>query len=114
MLPNKLTTIKYSKVLEEDETGVTSEITERSIIPITVPGNIKALDVTDHDLDIQYQLSRSYEEYAEYLRGHVKLAFSFENWLSHTKSVDFTPKYRTFKPEQTTELATPPEDLVTS
>jgi len=107
MQQNKLTTITYSKVFEE---GV--ETTQRNIIPITVPGNIKALDVTDHDLDIQYQLSHSYEEYADYLKGHIKLAFSFENWLSHTKGVDFTPKYRTFKPEQTTELATPPEDLV--
>ncbi len=109
MKANTLQTISYSKVRLG---GV--EITRRDIIPITVPDNIRALDVTDYNLDVQYQLSKSYEEYADYLKGHIKLAFSFENWLSHTKGVDFTPKYRTFKPEQTTELATPPEDLVIS
>ena len=109
MKANTLQTISYSK----DRLGGV-EITHRDIIPITVPENIRALDVTDYDLDIQYQLSKSYEEYADYLNGHIKLAFSFEDWLSHTKGVDFTPKYRTFKPEQTTELATLTEDPVVS
>ena len=111
MQPNKLTTISYSKARLG---GV--EITRRDIIPITVPGNIKALDVTDYELDVQYHLSRSYEEYADYLKDHIKLAFSFEDWMSHTKDTEWAEplKYRTFNPEQTTELPTPPEDLVIS
>ena len=108
MKPHKLQTIEYSKVLEEGSV----ETTQRDVVPVTVPGNIKAIDVTDFDLEKQYEIADSYGEYAEYLSGHIKVAFSFEDWLSHTKSVDFTPKYRTFKPEQTVERATLPRSLV--
>lgn len=108
MKPYKLQTIEYSKVLSEG----TVESTQRDVVPISVPGNIKAIDVTDLDLKEQYDIADSYGEYAEYLDGHIKVAFSFEDWLSHTKSVDFTPKYRSFKPDQTVERATLPRSLV--
>ncbi len=94
---HKVVTIRYSKVLSEDE----AETTDRTIIPTQVPGNIQAIDVTGLEVDKQVEISNLYSEYSDYLNVHIKAAFSFENWLSHSKGVDFTPKWRTFKPDQT-------------
>ncbi len=94
---HKVVTIRYSKVLSEDET----ETTNRTIIPVEVPGNIRAIDVTGLEVDKQVEISTLYEEYSDYLNVHMKAAYSFENWLSHSKDVDFTPKWRTFKPDRT-------------
>lgn len=94
---NQVTTIRYTKVLSEG----TTESTDRVIIPTTVPGNIKALDVTDLSVEERSQIAEYHVEYAKYISNHMKQAFSFEDWLSHSKGVDFSPKWRTFKPEQT-------------
>ena len=89
---NNLTTIKYTKG---------EEITERVILPTSVPSNIKAIDATDLHPLARKELQEQYEEYSAYLKQHIKQAFSFEDWLSHTKDVKFPPKWRTFKPTQT-------------
>jgi len=79
--------------------------TERVIIPTLVPGNIHAIDVTELDNESQQEMSELYEEYASYMNTLMKSAFSFEDWLSHSKSVEFSPKWRTFRPDQTEEIA---------
>jgi len=99
---NKVTKIQYTKTRE----GVTLvEKTERTIIPTVIPGNIHAIDVTELDDEHQQEMSELYEEYAAYMNTHLKLAFSFENWLSHSKSVEYSPNWRTFRPDQTEEIA---------
>ena len=81
-----------------------AERTERTIIPTVIPENIHAIDVTELNDKNQQEMSELYEEYATYMNTHMKLAFSFENWLSHSKSVEYSPKWRTFKPDQTEEI----------
>lgn len=102
MQPNKVTKIQYSKQKEGHQLV---KRTVRTIIPTVIPENIHAIDVTELDDERQQEMSELYEEYAAYMNTHMKLAFSFENWLSHSKSVEFTPKWRTFRPDQTEEIA---------
>lgn len=90
-----VTSISYLK--EDDETL-------RTIIPTSVPTNIKALDVTGLEEPVQQQVAESYQEYAEYLKLHMKQAYSFEDWLEHTKGLELDLKWRTFKPEKTKVL----------
>ena len=105
MQTNKLIKIRYAKTITEDESQFVAEKTERTIVPISVPGNIKAIDVTDLAVDEQHQLCVLYEEYAEYFNDYSKQAFSFEDWALHSKNVFVAPKWRTFKPDQTEEIA---------
>lgn len=77
-----------------------NEVTERTIIPTLLPVNIKAIDVSDLPEFQREEIASLYKEYSEYLNQHLKTAFSFENWLAMTRGVDFTPKWRTFKPDQ--------------
>lgn len=88
----KLANIRYTK---EDET------TERTVIPTTVPSNIKALDVTGLPEPLQEKVAESYTEYQEYLKQHMKTAFTFEDWVEHSHGVEISPKWRTFRPDQT-------------
>jgi hypothetical protein len=81
-----------------------SEVTERVIIPITVPSNIKAIDVTALPGPIQDMLARNIQEYGEYIQRYVGNAFKLEEWLLHSKGIDISPKWRTLKPEQTKVL----------
>jgi hypothetical protein len=99
---NKVVKIQYIKTFSEGTTSLKmTETTDRTIIPTAVPGNIKALDVTDLSEEKREQIADYYVEYADYISGVMKTAFSFEDWLSHTKGIDFTPKWRSFRPEQT-------------
>lgn len=102
MQPYKLNKIRYKKLVTSREPR-TVEITERSVIPLSsVTSNIRAVDVTDLDTDAQTQTQELLSEYAQYLDTHAKTAFSFEDWVSHTKGVEApTLKYRTFKLDQT-------------
>lgn len=88
----ELTNIRYTK---EDET------TERVVVPTTVPSNIKALDVTGLPEPLQEKIAESYSEYQEYMKQHMKTAFAFEDWVEHSKGIEVTAKWRTFKPENT-------------
>lgn len=88
----ELATIRYSK---EDET------TERQIVPSVVPTNIKALDVTGLPQALREKIADAYGEYADYLQQHMRTAFSFEDWIEHSKGIELDPKWRTFKPEKT-------------
>lgn len=104
MRRSNLTKIRYAKTITEDDSQFVAEKTERVIIPTEVPGNIKAIDVTELSDDEQQEMSELYEEYLKYFNNHIKRAYSFENWASHTKQINISPKWRTFKPDQTTEL----------
>lgn len=92
-----LTKIRYR------ESTVDSQANTRTIIPTEIPGNIKAIDVSELQLEQATQTAEYYAEYATYLNAHMKTAFSFEDWLSHTKGIDFTPKWRSFYPQYTEE-----------
>jgi hypothetical protein len=105
MRPHNLTKIRYAKTITEDDSQFIAEKTERTIVPTVVPGNIKAIDVTDLADDEQQKMCELYEEYAQYFDNHQRTAYSFEDWASLSKNVDVTPKWRTFKPNQTEEIA---------
>lgn len=82
----------------------TGELTERTIIPTTVPiSNIKALDVTHLTEEQRATLARQHMEYRDYVRSLLSTVFKFEDWLEHTNQLDknIEIKWRTFKPEQT-------------
>lgn len=79
--------------------------TRRHIVPTSVPTNIKAIDVSELSDEERETVSEQYAEYAAYLKQHMKQAFSFEDWLSQTKNVEFSPKWRTFKPAKTQILS---------
>ena len=105
MQQSKLTTIRYKKFVEESDTLQIAEKSERVIVPAIIPGNIKAIDVTDLNDGEQQEMCDLYEEYSEYFNNHQKRAYSFEDWASHTMQRDISPKWRTFKPDQTEEIA---------
>ncbi len=88
----KLANIRYTKE---------TEVTERFIVPTSVPANIKALDVTGLPEPLREKVADAYAEYTNYINGHIKTAFSFETWIEHTKGIELAPKWRTFKPDQT-------------
>ena len=104
MRKSNLTKIRYAKTITEDDSQFVAEKTERTIVPTEVPGNIKAIDVTELNDDEQTEMCELYEEYSKYFNAHVKRAFSFENWTSHTYQKHISPKWRTFKPNQTEEI----------
>ena len=97
----EVTKIQYTKVISEDASLNVYNSSIRSVIMTSSPGNIRAIDVTELSDDRKQEISELYEEYTVYFNNHMKSAFSFENWLSHSKGIDFTPKWRTFKPDQT-------------
>lgn len=80
------------------------EVTERFIVPTSVPLNIKALDVTGLPEPLRQKVANSYSEYTDYINQHIKTAFSFEDWIEHSKGIELSPKWRTFKPDQTEVL----------
>lgn len=93
-MPN-VVKIRYAK--SQDDTS------ERYVVPIDpfAPQNVKAIDVTHLEESERAEVAGNYAEYQQYLLQHMKQAFSFEDWLSHTKNVDFAPSWRTFKPAKT-------------
>lgn len=96
MKTHKVLKIQYKK---------SEEITERSIIATSLPStNIQAIDVSNLDANSQVEIAEAYDKYAEYIKAHMRIAYSFEDWYSHSKGVDFTPNWRTFKAEKTTFL----------
>ena len=90
----ELFNIRYTK------TG-TDEVTDRTVIPTTVPQHIKALDVTDLSLTDQEVMQAQYQEYRQYIAGVFDRTFTFEDWLAHTTGESSSVKWRTFKSEQT-------------
>jgi hypothetical protein len=83
-----------------------SGTTERVIIPTTVPSNIKALDVSGLTEDQAEALAVAYQNYAQYLKEHMKRADTFEDFLDQHYIVlnDAELKWRTFIPENTEVL----------
>ena len=97
----EVTKIQYTKTISEDKSLAVYNTSRRDVIFTTKPENLRAIDVTELSDDRKQEISELYDEYTAYFNNHMKLAFSFENWLSHSKGIDFTPKWRTFKPDQT-------------
>ena len=98
----EITNIRYTKVNEDSGTLDRFETTDRTIIPTSVPKtNIKAVDVTDLSETDQIELQSLLTEYTEYVRDHLKSAYSFEDWASHSKSIHIDVKWRTFKVQNT-------------
>lgn len=96
LVVGSIANIRYTK-----NTGSKSEVTDRSIIPTSVPTNIKALDVTGLPEHLREKVADAYKEYTDYINQLIKTAFSFEDWVEHTRGIEITPKWRTFKPDQT-------------
>jgi hypothetical protein len=90
----KLAQIRYTK----DGEG---EGTERYVVPTVVPSNIKALDVSGLPEPLRAKIADCYSEYADYIKQHMRTAFSFEDWLQHSQQITIEPKWRTFKPDNT-------------
>ena len=91
--------IRYTK------TG-TEEVTDRIVIPTTVPRNIKAIDVTGLTLEERKLLRDQYVEYREYVKMRMAAMYTFEDYMDHigVDRGDIQVKWRTFKLEQTQVL----------
>lgn len=89
--PNTIYNISYTNSRNEES--------ERYIIPTTIPGNVKALDVTELEESERRDVNVAYQQYAEYLDQHMRTAYSFEEWCEQVRGKEISPKWRTFKPE---------------
>lgn len=90
--------LKTGEVCNIKYTKDSGEISERTIIPTTVPANLRAIDVSDMPDEIQASMGDLVEGYTEYMKNQMKNTFSFEDWISHTLNEDIDVKWRTFKP----------------
>ena len=87
---HQIATIKYTNAKGEESV--------RDIIPTSVPGNIKALDVSSMDADTKELLQTRLEEYSKYTKEIMADMMTFEAWLKATSSkqpIDGM-KWRTF------------------
>lgn len=82
-------------VIYED---ASNKVTSRVIIPTSVPRDtVKAIDVTDLSVADRTRLQQLHTEYMEYRANAMTRLFNFEDWVSHTMSLNIEPKWRTFK-----------------
>ena len=87
----QIATIAYTS----DRTGLSSS---RTIVPFTVPADfVKAIDIDDQLPNEREHIAQLVTEYAEYRAQQLAKMFNFEDWLEHSKSIAFVPKWRTFK-----------------
>lgn len=86
--------IRYSK---DTDSGV--EVTERIIIPTSIPkNNIKAFDVSNLSEEDRNKMIELHKEYQQYFKAQIKTIFSFEDWIDASHPDDkMEVKYRTFK-----------------
>lgn len=100
-----LKVLNCSEIEYEKANGQTSE---RVILPTFIPSKptIKAFDVTDLSDEDRVQLTQQYAEYQVYRQQALDNLFSFEDYLEHvgSDSIDGDLKYRTFIPDNITEL----------
>lgn len=74
------------------------ETSNRVVIPTLIPKqNVTTIDVTALTEKEQLEMSRLYQEYAEYYRNFMSNAFNFETWVEHTTSQSIAPKWRALK-----------------
>lgn len=99
MKTGQILQVRYEKATDLGS-GNVGEVTERVIVPTTIPGeNIKALDVTDLSANNRQQIKNLYEEYQEYYKQQISTIFNFEDWMTHTghdRDVE-NIKWRTFR-----------------
>jgi len=82
-------------------TKANGEASTRNIIPTSVPGNVKALDVTNMDVDTKELLLSRLEDYNKYTNEIMSSMMTFEKWLdaTHSKQPIENIKWRTFVAE---------------
>ena len=79
------------------------EVSTRTIIPtITVPQNIRAVDVTQLSEDGRTRITNFVKEYSEYVHNHLSSMFSLQDWIEHTSGEKIELSWRTFKRDNTT------------
>jgi hypothetical protein len=92
------------KIKYEKDSG---EVSTRTIIPtITVPHNIRAVDISQFNEDEQNRLIDLFKQYQEYVDSVYETMFSFSDWVEHSTGVVFETElpWRTFKHSNTTVL----------
>jgi isopentenyldiphosphate isomerase len=86
--------IKYTKA--------DGSVSTRDIVPMFVPGNVSALDVSDMDDDVREMLLTRLSEYNEFTDRVKKEMMTFEQWMktTHKKETTEKLKWRSFIPEK--------------
>lgn len=89
-----ISAIKYTK---SDGSSST-----RDIIPLSVPGNVSAFDVSDMDQDSRELLMSRLSEYSDFRAEAMKSVLTFDVWMAatHTKQPIDGIKWRSFKPDR--------------
>lgn len=97
LVKHKVASIEYTKA--------NGEKSKRDIIPTFVPGNVKALDVSDMDVDNKELLLSRLEDYNKYTQEIMASMMTFESWLeaTHSKKPIDGIKWRTFIAENISE-----------
>jgi len=90
LVKHKEATIVYTKKNGDAST--------RTIVPTSVPGNVRALDVSDMDVDTKELLLSRLEDYSKYTHEILASMMTFEKWLdaTHSKQPIDDIKWRTF------------------
>lgn len=90
LVKHNVATIKYTKANGEES--------NRDIIPTFVPGNVKALDVSDMDVDTKELLLSRLEDYSKYTQEIMSTMMTFDKWLeaTHSKKPIDGIQWRTF------------------
>lgn len=114
LVEGEIAHVKYEKVgvLEVDGAKTkTVQITERNIVPTSMPNDyIKALDVSYLNDEERQFLIENHEEYRKYVRQHMRNMFGFKEWLDIThpgKSLNNElpeVKHRTFTLDKLSEI----------
>jgi hypothetical protein len=102
---SELSKIRYTKKTENGE-----EVTERVILPTFVPAprhkNVKAIDVSQFNQQLQEELAGLMKNYHDYLEEKRKSTMTFEEFVEEHRNMEIGEKlkWRTFKPTQLKEL----------
>jgi len=98
MLPHDY--LKEGQIQLVKYTKSNGEVSERIILPLHVPTNVKALDLSGLTVTELKQYKTLFDEYQEYVETRKKLTNSFEEWLDWTRpNHNMAVKFRAFKPE---------------
>lgn len=81
------------------------EVTERFIVPTTIPkSNIKAIDVSEMNDEQREILVEYHKEYQEYYKAQIKRIFSFEDWIDATYPNSIFSELISFREESRAEI----------
>jgi hypothetical protein len=94
---SQITHIKYTRVTDLGG-GSVGDITERYIIPTSVPySTIKAIDVSDLTEEQREDVQALWTQYREYYENALASLFDFETWAEHSAGKTIDVKWRTFR-----------------